>query len=867
MSAQPVIAWAAQPGPQMRLLQCKIEDVFYGGARGGMKAQPLDTLIPTPSGWTTIGEIAPGDFVLGEDGRPVKVIALSEIRDDEDAYRFSFSDGTSVVSSEGHIWKTQAKSDRCASRRRTEEFCSQRKAKRPSRATGNGKRPHVAACNAAREYEYLAAPGASLRCTKEIHDTLMSGLEVNHSIQNPAPIELSEAILPIPPYTLGAWLGDGTSLTGAITGVDEEIFAQIEADGFSVTGQPRSPITHNVLTLSTKLRSAGLKSNKHIPPAYLRASYAQRLALLQGLMDTDGTSAVDGSCLITLTRKELFDGVVELIRTFGIIVNVRSSYATATNGKPGNSTLCWTACFVSSIPVFRLTRKLARQNKSPHARYSRRFIVASENIGPVPMRCIKLETEDGMYLTGEQMIPTHNTVGLILDWLRHKTEYGSHCRGILFRRTYPELHDIIATSKEIYPLTGAKYNENDHVWTWPDGATLLMRFIANDDDADLYKGFNFTWMGFDELTHWPSPVPIDKLWASLRSTHGIPCVRRSTGNPGGPGHAWVKARYRLGKDEVKPYQAFKNTPNPERTDLWYESVFIPSRLSDNKILLEKDPRYASRLAAATAGDPALFKSWLEGDWDMLSGAYFDCFDPAIHVVKNIAAEKWFPRWMGIDWGFSHSAAAYWGMTDESTGTVWIYREHVTKGKTPKELASELVDRSLIHAASHHSEAEYENLEDIYLGPDAWAQKTTERTIQMEMTDVFREHGLPEPTKAVDARVSGWQLMYQLLSENKLFIHASCKNLIALLPTLVRNPKKPEDILKVDGDDPGDGARYLLMTRLAPARVPEGEQIRRILKGQKPAVELTDKVHQWNAAKARVLTARTWGTPYGRTRCA
>src|SRR5262249_17796442 len=154
-------------------------------------------------------------------------------------------------------------------------------------------------------------------------------------------------------------------------------------------------------------------------------------------------------------------------------------------------------------------------------------------------------------------------------------------RGILFRRTMPELDEVIRRSKEIYLPLGWIYQEQKHDWTAPNGATLRLRYLDRDSDADGYQGHSYTWMGFDELGNWPSPAPIDKLWACVRSAVGVPCVRRSTGNPGGPGHVWVRDRYRVDR----PLQVFEYCPNPDLPQLKIQAVFIPSRLEDNPALM------------------------------------------------------------------------------------------------------------------------------------------------------------------------------------------------------------------------------------------------------------------------------------------
>lgn len=200
---------------------------------------------------------------------------------------------------------------------------------------------------------------------------------------------------------------------------------------------------------------------------------------------------------------------------------------------------------------------------------------------------------------------------LLGDWVAHASRSGGHARGVIFRRTMPQLEEIIHRSKEIFPSLGAEYFSGIKTWIFPDGCRLKLRFVERDEDADNYQGHQYSWIGIDEAGTWPNPDPIDKLRATLRSPHGLPCVMRSTANPGGIGHQWLKERYVMPSDPLKPFY-------DEERRVW--RVFIPSRLQDNKRLLEADPGYIDRLKSS--GPPWLVRAWLEGDWDASAGDSF-----------------------------------------------------------------------------------------------------------------------------------------------------------------------------------------------------------------------------------------------------
>jgi len=194
------------------------------------------------------------------------------------------------------------------------------------------------------------------------------------------------------------------------------------------------------------------------------------------------------------------------------------------------------------------------------------------------------------------------TDGLMGLWLAHAGRYGTHARGIIFRRSMSELDEVQARMLEVFPAIGATYKVSSKTWLMPGGASLKLRFLDADEDASKYQGHAYTFMGFDEAGNWPTSRPIDMLRACLRSVHGVPCQLVLTGNPGGKGHQWLKVRY---IDLARPAVPFQGADGVMR-------VFIPSRLADNKILMDKDPSYIDRLRAS--GPAWLVRAWLEGDW-------------------------------------------------------------------------------------------------------------------------------------------------------------------------------------------------------------------------------------------------------------
>jgi phage terminase large subunit len=399
------------------------------------------------------------------------------------------------------------------------------------------------------------------------------------------------------------------------------------------------------------------------------------------------------------------------------------------------------------------------------------------------------------------------------------------CDTLLMRRTFPELEtSLLAQFRRDVPRELYKsYNEAKHVVTWPNGSTTRFGYCRNENDVYQYQGAEFLFIGIDELTHFTL-----KQWQFLTSRNRCPvpgskpCMAGAT-NPGNIGHAWVKA---LWVDHVPP-------PGFERPE-WYdpkEYDFIRARIADNPIYANNE----SYLHSLEALPEHLRHAFLEGDWEVFAGQYFDVFDLGRHTARpeDVPLEAWWPRWISIDWGFQHPSAVYWHCAvpsspqsvipsearnrgrndafcpdpsvtalprDDNPFRIVTYREFVQNGLSPRMLAQAIVERT-----------GRDQIHDVFLSPDAFARRTSEASIAEQLGDVLAINGLPRPVPADDDRVGGWQWMYQLLENDAWLITENCTKLIDCIPQLVRDSNRVEDIRKVEGDDPADAARYGLVS--------------------------------------------------------
>mgnify|MGYP001559710718 CR=1 FL=1 len=351
------------------------------------KALSLDTLVPTPTGWTTMGQIVVGDRIFDETGNPTTVVAVTETMYGHPCYEVHFSDGTNVIADEQHEWLTNTDKARR----------SARLAKRNVRLRAGSPRPH--GTDQTRKHTY-----PSVVTTKEITETLVMRERFNHAVPVARPLVLPEASVPIPPYTLGVWLGDGSVGTGEFSKPDQEIAEFIREDGYVVT-QRSDPDAHGILGLLVQLRAAGLYRNKHIPAVYLRASTDQRLRLLQGLLDTDGHITSYGRVEFCSTTCALAEGVFELAASLGFRPVMLEDRARLNGEDYGpRYRITWTP----NRPVFRLPRK-RQYCKDTAPKSQHRYIVAVKPVPSVPVKCIQVDSPSHLYLITQAFIPTHNS--------------------------------------------------------------------------------------------------------------------------------------------------------------------------------------------------------------------------------------------------------------------------------------------------------------------------------------------------------------------------------------------------------------------------------------------------------------------------
>jgi len=379
---------------------------------------------------------------------------------------------------------------------------------------------------------------------------------------------------------------------------------------------------------------------------------------------------------------------------------------------------------------------------------------------------------------------------MLVDPLRYA--HRSAHRGLIIRRSMPELRELIDKSRELYPkaFPGCKYKEVEKLWNFPSGAKIEFGFLERDADVYRYQGQAYSWIGFDEITHLPTEFSWNYLASRLRTTDSeITCYMRCTANPGGAGATWVKKRY---IDPSPPHESFEGADGLTRK-------FIPARLQDNPFLAT-DGRYEKMLQALP---PTQRQQLLEGNWDVAEGAAFTEFLPHLHVITPFEIPVHWERVKGIDYGYASESACIWGAVDPSDGTLIIYRELYRKGLLGTELAEMITDMEMEDPFSVQG----------VLDTACWSRTgTTGPTIGETLQRAG--HKLRRADKN---RIQGKIQIHEYLKvmqsgRPKIQIFNTCPNLIRELQSIPLDKRNPEDVDTHAPDHAYDALRYLIMSR-------------------------------------------------------
>lgn len=423
----------------------------------------------------------------------------------------------------------------------------------------------------------------------------------------------------------------------------------------------------------------------------------------------------------------------------------------------------------------------------------------------------------------------------VLGKLAIKAEdYGGGLNAIVFRREMPQADDMIERANEIYGPLGADYGKVDRTFRFPSGGRIRFRPLENVADAQKYQGQNLTDAMVEEAGNYPDPRPIDMIFGALRSKAGVPTQMILTANPGGPGHQWIKARF---IDPVAPRVSFHRVL-PDGGTAAHRSVFIPSRVTDNRLLLAHDPGYVDRLRLT--GSAELVKAWLDGDWNVIAGAFFPEWG-ASHVVRPMPLPAHWTRFRSLDWGSARPfSVGWWAVSDGELqqfprGALVRYREWYGASAPNVGLrmpAEAVADGIVLREAGDR--IAYGTADPAIFASDG-GPSIAER---MAGRKVFWN---PADNKRVsrDGAMGGWdQMRARLVGEDgkpMLYAFDTCRDFIRTIAGLQHDDDQPEDVDTEGEDHAPDEARYACMSRpwmaAAPMKAPARDKYARRVRQQ------------------------------------
>lgn len=782
--------WAPLPGAQYVALTAPIFELLMDGNRGDITD---DMPVMTDSGWKRADSVTMTDRLLAPDGSFTELEAILP-QGVRPVYRLTFDDGATVDASPDHLWLTW--DGKCGGR-----------------------------------------DGWLVKTTQQIVDH-KSDLYVP-LMSEPAPGDVWGGA---DPYICGLILGDGT-LTGRHVTVyghaeDEQEKEYLRRAGFTV-----KQYRPNCFQAYQTEAQGGEKwrdvlgrctgDQKCVPRELLEADPATRLAVLQGLMDADGTVCKEGRSSFVSCSKHLAEAVQYIVRSLGGKATLREKHIRS--GLGGRHRV-WHVQVMpcNKFAPFRLQRKLDRLKPMKGLK---RKVCSIERLTDAPTRCFRVKHPGHLFVT-KDFVVTHNSGKselLLMDYARDVGKgYGAAWRGILFRKQLGDLDEMVRKAETLFgAIYGNKFrflhSKADYRCVWDSGEELLFRHLANVDEYQEYHGHQYPWIGFEELTQWEDDKPYKKMFSCCRPTaQGVPTRIRANTNPSGVGHNWVKKRFKLPNHHGRVIREPAQEPR----------VAIRLDLKENFVLLHTDPGYINRIRAA-ASSPAEAKAWADGDWDVTFGGMFDdIWDSNVHVVPDIRPLA-IPRGWRLSRSYDHGqskpfASLWWAESNgepldlpggrrigQVRGDLVLFKEWY--GTNGEENTGVRMLASKIAEGIRDRERDWGIAGYVNPGPadtEIWSRdnRGTGRAPIDDFEGVLGYDCWEKADKSPGSRKRGWQQVREYMQGAKpgpdgtrespgLFVCEGCVHWLELVPPTPRSPKDNDEIPDSYEDHLGDATRY------------------------------------------------------------
>lgn len=398
--------------------------------------------------------------------------------------------------------------------------------------------------------------------------------------------------------------------------------------------------------------------------------------------------------------------------------------------------------------------------------------------------------------------------GQLVDALLYALKY-KKSKQIIFRSTFADLEkSLIRVSLDLYPLSIANYNSSKHTWKFNNGSIIDFGYIQYENDVYQYQSAEYDVIRFDELTHF-TEFMYTYMISRCRGANPYPKSIKSSTNPGGVGHIWVKERF-IDIGEPNKVHDCKLETGEEVT-----RIFIPSLVQDNKFMLIYDPDYVKRLDSLPEKERKALKY---GDWDIYDGMFFPEFKRSLHVIEPFQIDKHWDRYIALDYGLDMFAVLF--IAVDTKGKAYIYNEIYKSNLIVSEACQTLKSYMRSNKFKH-----------IFAPPDLWNRN---RDTGKSTAEVFMENDVIL-TKAGNNRESGWLAVKEWLKVRKmrheqtgeiiencdLKIFNNCFNLIRCLPQLQHDEKNPNDVATEPHEITHitDALRYFCVSRVSPSKEP------------------------------------------------
>jgi len=719
--------------------------VFFGGARGGGKALNLKELALTDSGWKEAGKITMEDKLVSIDGTYTSIKGIYP-QINRPMYEIQFQDGQKVKADAEHQWLVYS--------------------------SKHGWRDGWVI----KTTEQLKPKGFSLPL-----------------LESPAP---GNEYNGPDPYWLGYILGNGsmTSCRQVIYTIEEEIKEQLEAMGWTTYRYDYSTC-YQIQVSDNQYRDylgRTSKDGKYVPEELLMANPDVRLALLQGLMDSDGSCDKEGRASFSTVNENLRDSVVYLVRSLGgRAIWHRKDKITDRGGRGYYYDV--SVSYGEKFIPFRLPRKRDRCIKQKLYNLG---IKAIDYIGREDAVCFEVDHPSHLYVI-DNFVVTHNTEMSLYAAATAPLIYPGIKIGI-FRKTYPELEDeIILRYLNKFPekVFGYKFLRKRNTAQFANGSNVMFRAVDDVKAATKLQGVEFQLIIIDEGPNFVLDA-IFKLMGSLRRDiekfrDFIPTML-ITGNPGGQSDNYFKTRFVHPNHDLWEDYELKNKD---------KYVFISSGVADNPNVGEE---YTAKLQMLPHH---LQQAWLYGNWDSFEGQFFNMWSPTKHIVADFEPPTHWRKIGGLDLGWTkkHPTVLVLIAQNPETFETYVYKEYVMDGvleqyiRDIKELTEE------------------ENLEAIYADPSMWIENKFRYDEESAARMFLREGIMLLP--ANNKRINGWRVMKNWMNtghrENPLLRFCeSCSHTITTLPSMVFSKGGLKEDADTNGtDDAGDAIRYALVSGL------------------------------------------------------